>query len=327
MGSTWGTKLRISVFGESHGKSIGVTVDGLPAGVRIDFDAVRRDLERRAPGRDSTSTARAESDEFEVLSGLFNGVTTGAPLTAIAYNADMRSRDYTPSIPRPGHADLTAYSKYGGYADYRGGGHFSGRLTAPLVYAGALAKQILRERHGCTIAAHALSIHGETDPETQRAAILEAKSRGDSVGGVVECTVEHAPADLGEPMFHGVESVLSSILFAIPAVKGVEFGDGFGFANSLGSEVSDGYAYDSNGVLTALANHNGGINGGIANGNPIVFRVAFKPTPTIALPQQTVNLETRENVTHSFVGRHDPCIVLRAIPVVEAAAAIGLLNL
>ncbi|MDR0819330.1 MAG: chorismate synthase [Oscillospiraceae bacterium] len=326
MSSIWGNKLKVSVFGESHGSAIGVTIDGFPPGFQVDFNAVEAELKRRAPGQNETSTARREADEFETISGLFNGLTTGAPLTAICRNTDTRSRDYKPDIPRPSHADLAAIEKYGGFSDYRGGGHFSGRLTAPIVFTGAIAKQILRSKYGIEIISRIVEIRGETDPERQRETILTAKSNGDSVGGIIECVVNNPPKSLGEPMFDGVESVISSILFSIPAVKGVEFGDGFEFAKKFGSEVSDGLYYDS-GEVKYFANHNGGINGGITNGEPIIFRVALKPTPTISTPQSTVDLSSGENVTYSFHGRHDPCVVPRAVPVAECAAAIAILDL
>ncbi|MDR2501682.1 MAG: chorismate synthase [Oscillospiraceae bacterium] len=326
MNSTWGRKYRLSVFGESHGKGVGVVIDGLPAGFAVDFDAVSAELSRRAPGRDETSTPRRESDRFEVFSGIMDGKTTGAPLMAMTRNADTRSGDYTPGIPRPGHADLVAMLKYRNFNDFRGGGHFSGRLTAAIVFAGAIAKQILASRHGVAIISRAASIHGETDPERQRAAVLEARARGDSVGGVIECIVTGVPVGWGEPIFHSAESELAAMMFSIPAVKGVEFGDGFGFADKYGSEVSDGLGIDANGNVMHLANHNGGINGGITNGETVVFRVAVKPTPTISIPQKTVNLNTNEAIVHSFSGRHDPCIVPRALPVVECAAAIALME-
>ncbi|MDR1329421.1 MAG: chorismate synthase [Oscillospiraceae bacterium] len=323
MNSEWGEKFRLSVFGESHGAVIGVVVGGLPAGFEPDFAEVRRELARRAPGQGETSTPRRESDEFEVMSGLLDGRATGAPLMALCRNLDTRSRDYEPSLPRPGHADLAAAVKHGGFNDYRGGGHFSGRLTAPVVFAGALAKQLL-SRRGVDISARITEIHGERDPDKFDGEILEAKGRGDSVGGVIECRARGVPVGWGEPMFRGVESELSAMLFSIPAVKGVEFGDGFELARRLGGEVSDGIGVDSNGNVVYLANHNGGINGGITNGEDIVFRVAIKPTPTIALPQSTVDLSQNKPVTHSFAGRHDSSVVPRAVPVVESAAAIAL---
>jgi chorismate synthase len=326
MNSTWGSKFRISVFGESHGDGIGVVIDGLPAGFAIDFDAVRQELARRAPGQDATATPRRESDVFEVFSGIFNERTTGAPLMAMARNLDTRSLDYAPDIPRPGHADLVAKQKYGGFNDFRGGGHFSGRLTAPIVFAGAIAKQILFARHGVEISARTVSIHGETDPDLQRQAILDAKARGDSVGGIIECSARNVPRGWGDPIFHSLESGISAMMFSIPAVKGVEFGDGFEFAEKYGTEVSDGLGLDANGNVVYLANHNGGINGGISNGETIVFRVAIKPTPTIAAEQKTVDLAANTAITHSFAGRHDPCIVARALPVVEATCAIALMD-
>jgi chorismate synthase len=326
MNSTWGVSFRVSVFGESHGACVGVVIDGLPPGFAPDFDEVRRELLRRAPGRGDTATSRRETDEFDVMSGLLGGVTTGAPLMALCRNADTRSSDYNPDIPRPGHADLVAAYKCGGHNDYRGGGHFSGRLTAPIVFAGAIARQLLKERYRITIDAKILSIHGETDATKFDGEILRAKSEGDSVGGIIECTAKNVPRGWGEPIFHSLESEISAMMFSVPAVKGVEFGDGFGFADKYGSEVSDGYGLDAGGGVISLANHNGGVNGGIANGEPIVFRVAIKPTPTISKPQQTVNLAAHEAITHSFAGRHDPSVVPRAVPVIENALAIVLMQ-
>lgn len=324
MNSTFGEKLRLSIFGESHGDAIGVTIDGLPPGFEPDFDEVRRELARRAPGQSATATARREADEFEVLSGIFDGRTTGAPLLALCRNTDTRSRDYSPELPRPGHADLVARQKYRNCNDYRGGGHFSGRLTAPLVFAGALAKQILRERYRICISSRIVAIHGESDPAKFDDEILRAKADGDSVGGVIECSATGVPVGWGDPIFHSIESAVASMLFSIPAVKGVEFGDGFALAEKLGSEASDGLGLDDNGNVVYLANHNGGALGGITTGETLICRVAFKPTPTISKPQKTVNLATNEAVTHSFHGRHDPCIVPRALPVVEAALALCL---
>jgi chorismate synthase len=326
MNSTWGERFRLSVFGESHGAAIGVVIDGLPPGFAPDFDAVRRELLRRAPGNHATSTPRREADEFKILSGLFDGKTTGAPLCAVCENLDTRSNDYSPDLPRPGHADLAARQKYGGFNDYRGGGHFSGRLTAPIVFAGAIARQLLFERYRIQIAARVLSIRGETEPDKFEGEILAAKADGDSVGGIIECTAQNVPIGWGDPIFHSLESNLAALLFSVPAVKGVEFGDGFGLAAKRGSEVSDGLGLDGNGNVVYRANHNGGINGGISNGEPVVFRVAVKPTPTLAKPQETVNLAANEAVIHSFAGRHDPCVVPRALPVIEAAAAVCLME-
>ncbi|MDR0935497.1 MAG: chorismate synthase [Oscillospiraceae bacterium] len=321
MNSTHGTNFRVSIFGESHGESIGVVIDGLPPGFALDTGFIKSELARRAPGNSPNATARREADDFTLMSGVFNGLTTGAPLMALCRNTDTRSHDYEPNFPRPGHADYVANLKYKGANDYRGGGHFSGRLTAPLVFAGAIAKQLLKERYQIGIEAKIVSIHGET--ENINEVIRQAKERGDSVGGVINCTALNIPPGWGDPIFHSLESEIAAMMFSIPAVKGIEFGEGFKFADKYGSEVSDGLTYE-NGKVKYLANNNGGINGGISNGNTLTFNVAFKPTPTISVPQQTINLKTGDTVTHSFTGRHDPCIVPRAVPVVEAVLAITL---
>jgi chorismate synthase len=284
---------------------VGAVIDGLPPGFSPDMDAVNRELARRRGGG-SLSTPRAEADLPEILSGLFEGRATGAPLCVTFRNADTRSGDYEKDLPRPGHADLTAHIKYRGFHDYRGGGHFSGRLTAPVVFAGALAKQLLR---GVSISARAVEIGGgPPDDET----ILSAKAAGDSVGGVIECAVTGLPAGLGEPFFGSVESVLSAVLFSIPAVKAVEFDGGFALSKMRGSQSNQ----------TAF-----GILGGITTGKPLVFSVAVKPTPSIALSQDTMDLRTGLPAKISVKGRHDPCIVPRALPAVEAATALGLLDL
>jgi chorismate synthase len=443
----WGNSLKLSIFGESHGAAVGIALDGLPPGFAIDWAAVAHEMSRRAPGRGSLSTPRKESDEWEVLSGVFEGRTAGTPLCAIIRNEGQRPGDYSRRLPRPGHADLTAIAKYKGCADYRGGGHFSGRLTAPLVFAGAIAKQILAP---CGISIHAriARIHGVADesaPAPERvaeafaaaskkpfpafsdaaaakmqAAILAAKDEGDSVGGVVECAAFGLPPGWGDPFFDSLESRIASMMFSIPAIKGIEFGEGFGFAAMKGSEANDAYraagsaaacangtgdaangaasaachaigasaasgggsaicangtggangaasadsgdnsaadatdaANAANGAvgsagsaegtvgggaspsggagvgigwIRALSNHNGGINGGISNGSPLIFRVAVKPTPTIRLEQKTVDLGTGADVAASFGGRHDPCIVPRALPAVEAGLALCLLD-
>ena len=352
MSSTWGNHIKISIFGESHGAGIGVVLDGLPAGERIDFDELAAQMARRAPGNDPTATARKEADQPEILSGLLNNVTTGAPLAALIRNTNTRSQDYQnlDLIPRPGHADYTAFLRYSGYNDIRGGGHFSGRLTAPLVFAGALCRQILA-RKGIVIGAHIASVGAAKDspfdpvnvspqqllfltdgrfpvvnPESEseiRAEIARAKASGDSIGGIVECAAIGLPAGLGDPMFDGLEGVISSIVFGIPAVKGIEFGDGFAVATMRGSENNDPYSLKGEQVKTDT-NHSGGILGGISTGMPLVFRAAFKPTPSIARPQQSVNLMTGDPTELSVHGRHDPCIVPRAVPVVESALAIAL---
>ena len=355
MSSFWQNHIKLSVFGESHGPAIGATLDGLPAGVPIDETLIEEEMKRRAASGKALATPRKEADRVEIVSGLFNGRTTGTPLTGIIRNGNTRSGDYarTKDLMRPGHADYTAKLRYGGYSDYRGGGHFSGRLTAPLVFAGSVCKQVLAaECPGLVISSRIVSIgrvfddttltpenyetfHAadpmfpladETKKEAMLAEIKEAASEEDSVGGVIEGFATGVPGGLGSPMFDGVESVLASLLYAIPAVKGVSFGAGFDFATMRGSLANDAFVTDGKTVRTRT-NHNGGINGGITNAMPIVFRAAFKPTPSIAKTQRTVNLAEMTETDIHIKGRHDPCIVLRAAPVVEAAAAIGLLDL
>ena len=354
MSSEFGNLLKISVFGQSHGKAIGVVVDGLPAGEAVDLEELDRFLDRRRTGKNRLSTARKEADKPVFLSGLENGVTCGAPLCAVIENGDQHSSDYSElrDKPRPGHADYTAFVKWSGQADMRGGGHFSGRLTAPLCIAGGIAKQILARR-GVYVGAHLRSVGTETDAafplhptkalfdgiaakpfpvlddqagERMQAAILAAKQGGDSLGGVIECAAVGLPAGLGGPMFGGVENRLSAALFGIPAVKGVEFGDGFAAARSCGSANNDPFRMEDGRVVTE-ANHAGGILGGITNGMPLVLRTAMKPTPSIARPQQTVSLSAGENAELVIHGRHDPCIAHRAVPVVEAVTAAVLLDL
>lgn len=356
MSSTWGNNIKLSIFGGSHTGAIGVVLDNLPPNEKIDMDEVRVQMARRAPGKDKTATTRVEADEPEILSGLLNGVTTGAPLAAIIQNTNTRSKDYSDLKihPRPGHADYTASVRYDGANDIRGGGHFSGRLTACLVFVGAICRQILARR-GVTIGAHAVKVgtaedkpfdpvhisaaelnalntrfFSVQDPEAEtamREEIERARLELDSIGGVIECAVTGMPAGIGSPMFGGVENVLASILYGIPAVKGVEFGAGFDVSEMRGSENNDSFYYDENGVVKTRTNHAGGILGGITTGMPILFRIAVKPTPSIGRPQQTVNLEEKHDDPLTVVGRHDPCIVPRAIPVAEAAAAIALLDL
>ena len=355
MSSDFGKKVKIQIFGQSHSEAIGVVMDGLPAGEEIDLDEVQKFMERRAPGRNAYSTPRKEADLPRVVSGLFEGKTCGAPVCAIIENTNTRSKDYDKlkDLPRPGHADFTAWVKYNGYNDHRGGGHFSGRLTAPLCFAGAVCKQIL-ERKGIHVGAHILSIKGvkdvpfdavEIDAETlkavagkafpvqndaageeMQAVIAAAKEKGDSVGGIVECAITGLPVGVGEPMFDGLESVLAQAIFAIPAVKGVEFGAGFGVAELFGSENNDDFIYEE-GMVKTKANNHGGSLGGISSGMPMVFRAAFKPTPSISMEQDTISISKRENDRLAIQGRHDPCIVPRAVPVVEAAAAVAILDL
>lgn len=336
------------IFGESHGPAIGVTLTGVPANLPLDLEALQRQLDRRAPGKDPTATARKESDVAHILSGVFDGKTTGAPLTILIQNSDQHSTDYDALryTPRPSHGDYPGFIASQGAQDHRGGGHFSGRLTAPLVAAGAVARQILAQR-GVSIASHIAIIHGEWDDgfetqaelealandpfpvlnkaqgEVMRTHILEAKAEGDSVGGAIECAVFGLPAGLGAPDFgKNAEGIFAQHLFAIPAVKAVEFGAGTSFAYNRGTEANDPLKVED-GKIVAETNHSGGINGGITNGMPVVFTATFRPTPSIALPQKTVDLRTGEEVEIEIKGRHDPCIVPRAVPVVEAAAALA----
>jgi len=324
MSSIWGNNLKISLFGESHGPAIGVTLDGLPPGEAIDLEAVQRHMARRSPGGNATDTPRREADTPEILSGVFRGKTTGSPLCAVIRNTDARSGDYAEFVakPRPGHADLTGAIRYKGFNDPRGGGHFSGRLTAPLVFAGAVCAQIL-ERRGIEIKGERTFLSVQTARNGQECPF----SPGDSTGGIVECVATGIPAGLGDPIFGNVESRIASILFAIPAVKGVEFGAGFGVAKMRGSECNDAMFFDNAGNVSRRTNNAGGIEGGITNGMPLVVRCAFKPTPSIALPQETVNLATRKNDVIEIKGRHDSCIVPRAVVVVESAVAVAVLDI
>lgn len=354
MSSYLGNNLHISIFGQSHSRAIGVSIDGLPAGEAVDLEVLDRFLQRRAPGRSDTSTPRREADSPQILCGLVDGRTCGAPLAALIENTNTRSGDYEQlkDIPRPGHADYTAQVRYGGFQDVAGGGHFSGRITAPLCIAGGICLQILARR-GIQVVAHIRSAAdiedrpfdpmGET-VETldslrrapfptlderagamMRSAIHEARAQQDSVGGVVECIATGLPAGVGSPMFGGMESRLAATLFGIPAVKGVEFGSGFGAARMRGSAHNDPFTV-KNGRITAKSNHAGGILGGITSGMPLIFRAAFKPTPSISRPQDSVSLSRLEDEKLVITGRHDPCIVPRAVPVVEAAAAVVLLD-
>lgn len=325
--------LNFTVFGESHGKGIGAVITGFPAGVEIDFDAIRKDMDRRKPGKDKLSTPRKEADEFEFVSGVMDGVTTGAPICVMIYNTSQHSSDYSKlkTIPRPSHSDYAAYIKYNGFNDIRGGGHFSGRLTAPIVCIGSLCKQYLAQKN-ITVNAFVDSITGikNTAPEYVsediQKLITEKAHEGDSVGGKVQCSAKGIPAGIGGPLFEGIEGKLSQLLFGIPAVKAVEFGLGENFAVSSGSEVNDQYRFENDKVVTT-SNNNGGITGGITNGNPIDVKVTFKPTPSIFKMQQSINLETKENCDLKIQGRHDPCIVIRAVPVVEAITAIGIMDM
>ncbi len=327
MSSTYGNKLKISIFGQSHSEAIGVVIDGFPAGFKVDFDGLYAFLERRAPGRNAQSTPRREADKPEFLSGIDCGYTTGAPISAIIRNTNTRSSDYSDvsDIPRPSHADYTALKRYGEHTDFAGGGHFSGRLTAPLCIAGALAKQYLSEK-GITISAEAVEIGGCTGTRDEMNAVIDAaRAEGDSVGGIVECTATGVPAGVGDPMFGGMENRISNAVFGIPAVRGIEFGAGFSASKMRGSCHNDPYCIENGEVRTKTNNH-GGIIGGITTGMPVVFRTCFKPTPSIAAEQDTVRLSDMTETKLSIKGRHDPCIVLRAVPCVEAACAVALLD-
>ena len=341
--------MNYTIFGESHGPAIGVTLTGVPAGLELDMDFIRSEMARRAPGKNSLSTARREADEPHILSGVFEGKTTGAPLCAVIENTDVRSKDYTATrdLARPGHADWPAHVRYGGFNDYRGGGHFSGRLTAPLVFAGAVAKQILAQK-GVFVGAHISSIYGISDASMEdwpslkdvaakdfpvlddeqgaamQEAILEAKEELDSVGGSIECAVFGLPVGLGAPDFGmNAEGIFSQYLFAVPAVKAVAFGAGVAFSLMRGSEANDPLYVDDDGSVKGEQNCAGGINGGITNGMPVTFEVTMRPTPSIARTQFTIDMAKMENAELELHGRHDPCIVHRAVPVIEAAAALA----
>lgn len=355
MTSFWGNHIKLSIFGESHGTAIGAVLDGLPSGVPLDLDAIAGEMDRRSARGKALATPRKEADAPEIVSGFFEGRTTGTPLTGIIYNQNTKSKDYTltKNKMRPGHADYTAYLRYGGFQDYRGGGHFSGRLTAPMVFAGAVAKQVLYKINpDIKIRSRIVSIgsvfddrhltprdyenmpelndnfplyHNELGP-AMLAEIEKARKNKDSVGGIIEGFVTGLPGGLGDPIFESVESRLSSLLFSIPAVKGVSFGSGFDIAEMKGSEANDSFFMEGDRVETRT-NHNGGINGGITNGMPVVFQTAFKPTPSIAQKQRTIDILEMKDTELEIVGRHDPCIVLRAAPVVEAVTALGILDL
>ncbi|WP_455822863.1 chorismate synthase [Clostridium butyricum] len=355
MSGMWGNKLKVSIFGESHGAGIGITIDGLPSGIEIDMEEVLKEMARRAPGKSRLSTARKEGDQPEILSGFFEGKTTGTPLCAVIRNSDQHSKDYgkLKDLMRPGHADYPGFIRYNGFNDYRGGGHFSGRITAPLVFAGAVCKQILNIK-GINVGAHVKSIGTIYDKsfdeveltkelldnlkinelpllcsekeEMMRNAILEARSDCDSVGGTIECTVIGIDAGVGNPFFDSVESTLAHLMFSVPAVKVIEFGKGFEMSELRGSQCNDEYYYDGDKVKT-YTNNNGGITGGITNGMPILFKVGIKPTPSIAKKQRTIDIAENKESELIIEGRHDPCIVQRAVPVIEAVTAIGILDL
>ncbi len=354
MSSSWGNNLRVSIFGESHGNAIGVVLDSPPPGLALDMEQLAAFMARRAPGQGAHTTARKEPDLPQIQSGLVNGRTTGTPLCAIIPNTNTRSGDYgeMEALARPAHADYTGFVRYGGYNDIRGGGHFSGRLTAPLVFAGGMALQALAQKN-IAIGAHIAHIHGVADAvldpvgvtaeqlqsitqkpfaviDDQQGALMlaeieTARTNLDSVGGVVECCGVGVPVGLGSPIFDGLENRIASLVFGVPGVKGIEFGAGFAAANLFGSQSNDPMQVES-GIISHTANRHGGILGGISSGMPIVFRVAFKPTPSIAQQQSTVDYRKAENAVLQIRGRHDPCIVPRAVPCVEACLAIALMD-
>lgn len=350
MSNTIGTRLKLTVFGESHGPAVGMTLEGFPAGFEPDLAELQAFLNRRAPSASVFSTSRREADAPEFLSGLHDGRTCGDALTAIIRNTNARRADYANFLPRPSHADYPAFVKYGGAMDLSGGGCYSGRLTAPICIAGGLCKQYLRQQ-GVEVLAHIFNIGAQRDepydplapqtPVLERGLTLVDPARAeamldeieavraacDSVGGSVECAVTGLPTGLGEPMFDGVENRLAQLLFGIPAVKGVEFGSGFGCAQMRGSAHNDPYYYDENGAVRTRTNHAGGICGGMTTGMPVCFRVAIKPTPSIALPQETVDPVAHCGAELEIRGRHDSCIVPRAVAVVEAAAALAVTGL
>lgn len=360
MKSNFGDCFQLSLFGESHSDAIGVVIGGLAAGIELDLDFIDNQLEKRRP-HGKISTQRHEGDKIELVSGYFNGKTTGTPLCIMIRNENQRSGDYerTKNIPRPSHADFTANEKYGGFQDYRGGGHFSGRITAPLVVAGAIAAQLLLE-HGITVASHIKELYGfldapfssneeellkqadllndsifpviDRESEKSMTELIEkAAAQGDSLGGVLETVILNLPTGLGEPFFNSVESKLSSLLFSIPGVKGVSFGDGFDITRKTGSEANDALTFkknkDGQSVIRTKTNNNGGINGGITNGMPVLFSTAIKPTPSIYKEQQSVDLVSLENTSLIISGRHDPAIIHRARVVVDSCAAIAILDL
>ncbi len=352
MSSTYGDRIRVTIFGQSHSPAIGVTMEGLPSGVRLDMDALQAFLDRRAPGNSPLATSRKEPDRVKILSGVVNDVTCGVPLTAIIENTNTRSGDYDNlrDCPRPGHADYPAHVRYGGSQDVAGGGHFSGRLTAPLCIAGGICLQLLQQQ-GITVGAHILQIETvkdrSLDPvavtaeelknlsskafpvlddaagKRMKDAVLAAKEDLDSVGGIIECAATGLPAGWGDPMFDGMENRLARVIFGIPAVRGLEFGSGFAAAELRGSVHNDPYAVQDGRIVTST-NHHGGILGGITTGMPLIFRVCIKPTPSIGKEQDSVSLSRMEPQKLTVHGRHDPCIVPRAVPVVEAAAALAL---
>ncbi len=351
MRNTFGNNVSVTIFGESHGKSIGAVIDGLCAGLEVNEEHINKILSLRRPAG-AVSTARVEADEYEILSGVFCGKTTGTPICITIPNADTRSKDYseTKSLARPSHADYTAHVKYKGFEDYRGGGHFSGRITAALCAVGAIALSAL-EKKGIYVGTHIKSLGGILDrdfadlekdinalcdmqfavldkcaEEQMQNEILKAKADGDSIGGMLETAIVGLPAGVGEPFFDSLESVISHAVFSVPGVKGIEFGLGFGVCDKRGSEVNDPFEI-SGGQVVTTTNNSGGINGGISNGMPVIFKTAMRPTPTLSKEQKTVDFEKMENAVLASRGRHDPCIVHRARVVVDCVVALSLCDL
>ena len=354
MSSVWGHNIKISVFGESHGKAIGVVIDDLPPGEKIDFEEIDFQMKRRCPGNSEMTSERRENDEIKIMSGILNNTTTGTPLCGIIYNKNINSGDYEKNqfLLRPGHADYTGHVRYKGFEDFRGGGHFSGRLTAPLVFAGSVCRQILQKR-GIMIGAHISSVGGILDDSfdfvnisaellkdlsldffpvinqeiklKMQREIQKTKSDDDSVGGTVECAVIGVPAGVGNPIFDNIESKISSVIFGIPGVKGVEFGNGFKGSEIKGSDNNDEFILKNNEIKT-LTNNHGGILGGITSGMPIIFKTAFKPTPSIKKAQRTVNIKNNWEEEIHINGRHDPCIAIRGASVIESSAAIAIMD-
>ena len=355
MSSTWKNNISFTVFGESHGPAIGVCMDNVPPGESIDVDKIYKFMARRAPKKDGKTTMRNEKDIPQIISGFHNGKTTGTPLVAMIANSDQHSQDYNnlSRLARPGHADYTGALRYRGFNDIRGGGHFSGRLTAPLCFAGAVAQQIL-EKRGIYIGAHISEIHGITDKafdpintsrqdiidlkekdfpviidvqgNEMKKEILNARENQDSVGGIIECIAINVPAGIGSPIFDGLENSIAQLIFGIPAIKGLEFGAGFDVAKMTGSENNDEFYVNERGIVVTKTNNHGGILGGISSGMPITLKVAVKPTPSISQPQETIDYSAMKNETLVVKGRHDPCIVARAVPCVEAAVSLAVLS-
>lgn len=358
MSATWGNNFKVTIYGESHGAGVGIIIDGLPGGLSFNEKYIMSQMDRRKPGKNEFTTSRKEEDYYKVISGVFQGKTTGTPINLFIENTDTRSRDYskTKDVMRPGHADYSGYMKYNGCNDYRGGGHFSGRLTAPLVLAGSVARCILKN-YDVEIAAHIKSIgkvrdesfavdsiqeevhelinsHHEQFPlldqskrERMKEEIIDAKEKGDSVGGVIEACILGLKPGVGNPFFDSIESRLSSMIFSIPGIKGIEFGAGFTVSELNGSSCNDELEYDEKGNIGHKSNNNGGIIGGISNGMPIIFSAAVKPTPSIKVRQNTVNIDKKINDEICVTGRHDPCIVSRVVPVIENVSAIVILDL